>query len=91
MERVQDVAVADGAANRRAAAAERAVVTIELDGAAHDVPAGSTLADLVAALGHASEGVGTAVGGAFVAREQRASRVLQAGDAVLLFQPIVGG
>jgi sulfur carrier protein len=35
--------------------------------------------------------VGTAVNGSFVARAQRDGRVLQAGDEVLLFQPIVGG
>jgi sulfur carrier protein len=62
-----------------------------LDGLPHPVPAGSTLADLVASAGHAPDAVATAVGGDFVPRGQRAARVLRADDAVLLFQPIVGG
>lgn len=49
------------------------------------------MADLVAELGHAPEAVSTAVNGDFVARGQRAARVLAQDDVVLLFQPIVGG
>jgi sulfur carrier protein len=49
------------------------------------------LAELVAGLGHTPEQVGTAVNGVFVPRPSRATHVLQPGDAVLLFQPIVGG
>lgn len=69
------------------------VETIELllDGRAHAVPGGTTLAALVAELGHASNKVTTAVNGVFVPRSQRERHVLQAGDAVLLFQPIEGG
>lgn len=63
---------------------------IELDGRPHAVPSGSTLAELVAALGHAPEAVTTAVNGEFVARGAR-ERMLHSGDAVVLFQPIVGG
>ena len=66
-------------------------IAIRLDGQPRRVPGGTTLAELVDQLGHASEGVGTAVNGDFVARNQRTARVLQEGDAVLLFQPIVGG
>jgi sulfur carrier protein len=55
------------------------------------VPAASTLAALVESLGHAPNKVSTAVNGLFVARGQRQACVLQEGDAVLLFQPIVGG
>ncbi|MET4576423.1 sulfur carrier protein ThiS [Ottowia thiooxydans] len=66
------------------------VVTIQLDGQAHEVPQGSTLAQLVKALGHEEKAVSTAVNGDFVARSAR-DRVLNKGDAVLLFQPIVGG
>ena len=65
-------------------------ITIQLDGQPHRVPAGTTLADLVAALGHEPQAVSTAVNGEFVARAAR-QRVLAEGDAVLLFQPIVGG
>jgi sulfur carrier protein len=66
-------------------------IEISLGGAPHAVPAASTLAALVAALGHAPEAVATAVNGEFVPREARAARVLAPGDAVLLFQRIVGG
>lgn len=64
---------------------------IQLDGAPHALPAGSTLADVVAQLGHAPDAVSAAVNGAFVARAARSGCVLREGDAVLLFQPIVGG
>ena len=65
-------------------------VTIQLDGQPHRVQAGTTVAALVASLGHDEKAVSTAVNGEFVARTARA-RVLAEGDAVLLFQPIVGG
>ena len=68
-----------------------APVTITLDGAPHTIARGTTLAQLVDALGHAPEGVGTAVNAEFVPRAARQNCVLQAGDQVLLFQPIVGG
>ena len=68
-----------------------ALITVQLGGQPHEVPEGSTLAELVASLGHAPNAVTTAVGGVFVARGQRDGHLLQAGDAVLLFQPIVGG
>jgi sulfur carrier protein len=66
-------------------------LTIELDGQAHAVPKGSTLADIVAALGHAEQAVATAVNHHFIARSQRAQTPLHTGDQVMLFQPIVGG
>ena len=66
-------------------------VAIQVDGAARQVAAGTTLAQLVDALGHAPQAVSTAVNAAFVARAARGDRVLRAGDPVLLFQPIVGG
>lgn len=68
-----------------------ATLTVQVDGQPHVLPAGSTLAGLVASLGHAPAAVSTAVNGLFVARGAREARVLQAGDAVLLFKPIVGG
>lgn len=64
---------------------------VQLDGRPHDVPPGTTLAALVERLGHAPDTVATAVNGGFVPRAARASHTLQPGDAVLLFQPIVGG
>ena len=66
-------------------------ILIQLDGQPRRVPEGLTLARLVEQLGHAPERVGTAVNGDFVPRDQRAARALAEGDAVLLFQPIVGG
>ena len=66
-------------------------LTIQLDGQAHSVPAGSSLADLLISTGHAEQAVATAVNQTFVARGKRASTLLQAGDQVMLFQPIVGG
>ena len=67
------------------------MLAVTLDGQPHAVAAGTTLAALVESTGHAPNKVSTAVNGMFVAREKREARVLQEGDAVLLFQPIVGG
>lgn len=66
-------------------------IAVLLDGRPHTLAAGTGLAELVAELGHAPNAVSTAVNGVFVARGQRAACALQEGDAVLLFQPIVGG
>ena len=66
-------------------------VEVALDGRPHRVRCGTTLAALVSELGHEPRQVTTAVNGTFVRREERAAWVLQAGDAILLFQPIVGG
>ena len=51
----------------------------------------TTLAELLAALGHEPESVTVAVNGDFVPRASRAERVLRSGDQVACFQPIVGG
>jgi sulfur carrier protein len=72
------------------APAPQAAITLRLDGQPRDVPAGTTLAELIALLGHPPQAVSTAVNGQFVARGAR-GQVLAEGDAVLLFQPIVGG
>ena len=66
-------------------------IGLQLDGHPYSTAAGTTLAELVAALGHEPQAVSTAVNGEFVARAARPERVLAEGDAVLLFQPIVGG
>ena len=66
-------------------------IVIQLGGDPRPVPAGSNLAELVAALGHAHDAVATAVNGDFVRRDLRVATVLAAGDQVLVFQPIVGG
>jgi sulfur carrier protein len=65
-------------------------LSIQLDGRPHAVAPNTTLAELVAALGHTPEGVATAVNGVFVPRPAR-DQALHAGDAVLLFQAITGG
>ena len=66
------------------------MVTVQLDGQPHEVRSGTTLAQLVQALGHDPQAVSTAVNGSFVARAAR-DRVLDPNDVVLLFQPVVGG
>jgi sulfur carrier protein len=66
-------------------------IALKLDNLPHEVPAGTTLAQLVARLGHAPRDVATAVNGSHVPRDERAARELRGGDAVLLFKPIVGG
>jgi sulfur carrier protein len=70
---------------------EATLIDVLLNKQPHAVPTGSTLAALVEVLGHAPNQVTTAVNGLFVARDRRGQQVLQPGDAVLLFQPIVGG
>ena len=70
---------------------ELTVIRLTLDGKPSSVPAGTTVAALVASLGHAPNKVSTAVNGLFVPRGQREACILQEADAVLLFQPIVGG
>jgi sulfur carrier protein len=68
-----------------------ASITVMLDGQSHAVPAGCTLAVLMASLQIEPAAVATAVNECFVPRGQREQQVLRDGDAVLLFQPIVGG
>ena len=68
-----------------------ASLRIALDGKPHTVATGTTLAHLISALGHAPNAVSSAVNGQFVARSQREGYALQPDDAILLFQPIVGG
>ena len=64
---------------------------ITVNGEARDIAEGTTLADLVAALGLAPQALATAVNGEFVARDARGGVQLRAGDAVFTFQPITGG
>ena len=66
-------------------------ITIQLENGPRSLAAGSSLADLVADLGHEEKAVSTAVNGQFVPRSQRSATVLQNGDTVLVFQAIVGG
>ena len=64
---------------------------ITVNGEPRSVAEGSTLAELVAALGQAPQALATAVNGEFVARDARSGVQLRAGDAVFTFQPITGG
>lgn len=68
-----------------------AACTIRVNGEDHEIAMGTSLAALLERLEHAPAAVATAVDGTFVAREKRASCVLQAGAQVHCFQPIVGG
>ena len=67
------------------------MIPISVDGERRHVPTGTTLLELLNQLGHAPSDVGSAVNGRFVARALRDQHRLREGDAVLLFQPIVGG
>jgi len=66
-------------------------IEIRLDEAPLCLPAGITLAELIARLQRPPESVATARNGSFVPREARNATTLQRGDQVLLFSPIVGG
>ncbi|MEX8519730.1 MAG: sulfur carrier protein ThiS [Leptothrix sp. (in: b-proteobacteria)] len=78
-----------------AASAGAAALHVSLNGAATTLAAGSTLAELLAS--HAAsasqspESYASAINGQFVPRGRRAATVLADGDAVTLFQAIVGG
>ena len=52
---------------------------------------GLTLSNLLSAQGVNPSQVATAINGTFIPRAQRDATMLQPGDTVLLFQPIVGG
>jgi sulfur carrier protein len=64
---------------------------ITINGEPRDVAEGTTLAQLVDALGQPPQALATAVNGEFVARDERGARRLDEGDAVFTFQPITGG
>jgi len=66
-------------------------ITVQVGGEACQLSPGSTLAELVGALGHDPSAVATAVNGEFVARGARAERRLADGDRVHCFKPITGG
>ena len=69
-------------------------ITVHTERGPLSLPAGSTLADAVAALlapAHTATHVATAVNGSFVARHARDTHPLHDGDTVLCFSPITGG
>lgn len=71
-------------------AASSAAMAVTVNGETHTTIA-PTLHDWVLAQGVAPEAMATAVNGQFVPRSQRATTALRPGDAILTFQPIVGG
>ena len=66
-------------------------INITLNGEARHLPAGSTLADALAATGQPAQSFASAVNGEFVARDARAEKALAEGDAIFTFQAITGG
>ena len=66
-------------------------ITITVNGEPRQLPAGSTLADALAANGQPAASFASAVNSEFVARDARASTSLADGDAVFTFQAITGG
>ena len=67
------------------------LITVTVNGQPRQLPAGSSLADLVALLADSPQALATAVNQQFVARDARTACTLQAGDQVFTFQPITGG
>lgn len=70
---------------------DQASLSITFNGQAIPLSSRTTLAALLAALGQDCTGMATAVNGDFVARDERDACVLEAGDSVTVFRPIVGG
>ena len=66
-------------------------IHITLNGEARQLPAGSTLADVLATSGQPAATFASAVNGEFIARDARATTRLADGDAVFTFQAITGG
>lgn len=62
-----------------------------VNGTAHDCGPSCSLAGLLEQLGIDPKTCATAVNGAFIARAQRADRMLSANDQVMTFEPITGG
>lgn len=67
------------------------VTQLTLNGEPVVMPAGSSLADLIAGRGDDAHALATALNGSFVPRAQRTHTHLQDGDAVTVFKAIVGG
>ncbi len=66
-------------------------INITVNGETRQLPAGSTLADALAASGQPAASFASAVNGEFVARDARACTPLADGDAIFTFQAITGG
>jgi sulfur carrier protein len=66
-------------------------VTVRVNGVPHHVERGTSVAALLAQLGHAPASVAVAVDAVFVPRSLHAEHLLQGGEHLTCFQPIVGG
>lgn len=66
-------------------------IAITVNGEARQIASATSVADVAATLDNAPTAFATAVNGEFIARSARSERVLQAGDALFVFQPITGG
>ena len=67
------------------------MIDITLNGEPRQLAEGTSLSELIAALGHTPQSLSSAINGEFVARDARPQRVLCQCDAVFTFQPITGG
>lgn len=70
------------------------LIAVRTDLGVRHVPAGTTVAHLLAQLADESPALAdaaTAVNGVFVARSARDGHVLHDGDALMCFSPITGG
>ena len=79
------------AALRRTSGPATILISVTVNGEPHALVEPTTLAALIEALGHAPNAVATAINGQFVPRDARAARELHGGDAITVFQAIVGG
>ena len=72
-------------------AASATPVSILLNGAPRELPAGCSVAGLLAAAGYGARRVAVEVNGAIVPRSAHASHALAAGDRVEIVQALGGG
>ena len=66
-------------------------ICITVNGERQPWSAALSVTDVVQSRGEVPEAVATALNGVFIARAQREPTLLQPGDALTLFKPIVGG
>ena len=69
----------------------RETVAVTVNGRPHRIADRSSVAALLAQMGHAPESVAVAVNAQFVPRSLHGGHLLREGDQVTCFQPIVGG
>ena len=66
-------------------------ITITLNGEVRQLPAGSTLADALAASSQPAQSFASAINGEFVPRSTYAERELLSGDQIDIVKPVGGG